>query len=51
MTSTVKFFEHDFAGTLFPLKTNLLLVQKHSAEISEYIYQRVLSTSPFKVFA
>lgn len=43
MTSTVKFFERDFGGTLFPLKTNLLLVQKHSTEISEYIYQKVLN--------
>jgi hypothetical protein len=43
VASTVEFFERDFAGTLFPLKTNLLLVQKHSVEISEYIYQRVLS--------
>ncbi|EGV32759.1 hypothetical protein ThidrDRAFT_0879 [Thiorhodococcus drewsii AZ1] len=43
MTSAVSFFERDFSGTLFPLKTNLLLVQKHSAEISDYIYQRVLN--------
>lgn len=43
MSSTIKFFERDFAGTLFPLKTNLLLVQKHSSEISDYIYQRILS--------
>ncbi|MEZ6139483.1 MAG: antiviral reverse transcriptase Drt5 [Zavarzinella sp.] len=45
MTSTVNFFERDFAATLFPLKTNLLLVQKHSTEISDYIYQRVLNNS------
>lgn len=43
MTSTVKFFESDFTGTLFPLKTNLLLVQKHGSEISDYIYQKILS--------
>lgn len=43
MTSTVKFFERDFAGTLFPLKTNLLLIKKHSPEISDYIYQNILS--------
>lgn len=43
MSSTVEFFERDFSGTLFPLKTNLLLVQKHSAEMSDYIYQRILS--------
>lgn len=45
MTSTVKFFEDDFAGTLFPLKTNLLLIQKHNSEISDYIYQKILNTS------
>lgn len=45
MTSTVKFFEGDFAGTLFPLKTNLILIQKHSSEISDYIYQRILNDS------
>ena len=43
MSSTVNFFERDFSGTLFPLKTNLLLVQKHSAEMSDYIYQRILN--------
>lgn len=43
MTSTVDFFDRDFAGSLFPLKTNLLLVQKHSTELSDYIYQRVLN--------
>lgn len=43
MTSTVKFYESDFAGALFPLRTNLLLVQNHGTELSDYIYQRVLS--------
>lgn len=43
MTSTVNFFETDFPATLFPLKTNLLLVKEHSAELSDYIYQRVLN--------
>lgn len=45
MTSTVVFYARDFAGTLFPLKTNLLLIRSHSAEISDYIYQRILNTN------
>lgn len=45
MTSTAAFYEDDLAGTLFPLKTNLLLIQTHSTELSEYIYQRVLNTA------
>jgi len=43
MTFTVKFYEADFPATLYPLRTNLLLVQNHSTELSEYIYQRVLN--------
>lgn len=43
MTRTVKFYESDLAGTLFPLRTNLLLVQTHNSELSDYIYQRILS--------
>ena len=45
VTSTVRFYESDFGATLFPLKTNLLLIQYHGPEISEYIYQRVLSAT------
>lgn len=43
MTGTVQFYESDLAGTLFPLRTNLLLMQTHSSELSDYIYQRILS--------
>lgn len=43
MTSTVKFHEGDFSGTLFPLKTNLLMAQTHHEEISSYIYQCILN--------
>lgn len=39
------FFEIDFHSSLFPLKTNLLLVKHHSAEIELYI-QKILSTDP-----
>ncbi len=42
MTATADFIKADFGGTLFPLKTNLLIAEKHEAEISQYIYQKVL---------
>jgi len=42
MSATFDFFKADFAGTLFPLKTNLLVVEKHEKEVSEYIYQKIL---------
>lgn len=42
MTATADFIKNDFSGTLFPLKTNLLMAEKHEAELSDYIYQRVL---------
>ncbi len=35
MSATFKFFKADFAGTLFPLKTNLLVAEKHEKEVSE----------------
>lgn len=42
MSATTDFIKADFGGTLFPLKTNLLMAERHEAELSEYIYQRVL---------
>ncbi len=43
MTSTREFFKSDFASTLFPLKTNLIMVDTHENEISDYIYQKILN--------
>lgn len=43
--NTKEFFEIDFQSSLFPLKTNLLLIKHHSAEIEQYI-QNILSTDP-----
>ncbi len=43
MTSTLNFIESDFKSSLFPLKTNLIMAQYHGNEISDYIYQKVLS--------
>jgi len=43
MSSTHKFMELDFPGTLFPLKTNLILAQSSSADLEAYIYGRVLN--------
>lgn len=42
MTATSDFIKADFGGTLFPLKTNLLMAERHEVELSEYIYQKVL---------
>lgn len=43
--NTRDFFEIDFHSSLFPLKTNLLLVKHHSTEIELYI-KNILSTDP-----
>jgi hypothetical protein len=42
MSATTDFVKADFNGTLFPLKTNLLMAEKHESELSQYIYQQVL---------
>ncbi len=42
MSATTDFIKSDFPGTLFPLKTNLLMAEKHEPKLTEYIYQRVL---------
>jgi hypothetical protein len=41
--STVDFIKADFTATLFPLKTNLLIAQKHGKDVSDYIYQNILN--------
>lgn len=45
MTSSVDFYNMDFAATLFPLRTNRLLVNCHSKELSDYIYQKVVNSA------
>ena len=40
--NTKNFFEVDFPGTLFPLKTNLLMIQFHHDAIKKYI-EKILS--------
>lgn len=40
-----EFFAADYSSTLYPLKTNRLMVEHHSAELSDYIFQRVLNES------
>jgi len=42
MSATTDFIKADFGGTLFPLKTNRLMAERHEAELSEYIYQKVV---------
>lgn len=43
--NTKEFFVSDYSSTLYPLKTNRLMVEHHSAELSDYIFQRVLNES------
>ncbi len=43
MDNTQEFIRADFSSTLFPLKTNRLLAEVHGKEISDYIYQKILS--------
>lgn len=43
MKNTREFFQFDYPHTLFPLKTNLLMVQHHWKELETYIYQKVLN--------
>jgi hypothetical protein len=42
MSGTTDFMKSDFASTLFPLKTNILVAENHEKEVSDYIYQNVL---------
>lgn len=45
---TKTFFEWDFNSTLFPLKTNLILIQNHYKALEKYI-ARILSDEPANV--
>lgn len=42
MSTTTDFFKADFNSSLFPLKTNLFMCDRHEKEVSEYIYQKIL---------
>ncbi len=42
MGATFDFMKADFNGTLFPLKTNLIMAEMHSTELDKYIYQSVI---------
>jgi hypothetical protein len=43
--SAEAFFQSDHGSTLFPLSTSKLMVERHSQELSDYIYQKVLNDS------
>jgi len=43
MSGTQEFYKSDFMSTLFPLKTNLLMVMNHEEEIKKYIYNNILN--------
>ncbi|MGE8360410.1 antiviral reverse transcriptase Drt5 [Pseudomonas sp.] len=44
MSKTVDFFEKDFWSGLFPMQTNFLMITRKEKELSNYIYQKVLSS-------
>lgn len=43
--SSKDFFASDYSSTLYPLKTNRLMIEHHSTELSDYIFQKVLNAS------
>lgn len=43
MPGTADFIKTDFPGTLFPMKTNLIVLDHYEQELKEYIANRVLS--------
>ena len=43
MPGTADFIKADFSGTLFPMKTNLIVLKHYETELAEYIATRVLS--------
>jgi hypothetical protein len=44
--TTQHFFAADFPSTLFPLQTVALLIANHAQQLSEHVYQKILSDSP-----
>lgn len=42
---TKSFFEHDFQSSLYPLKTNLLVIRHHHLALEQYI-SKILSVDP-----
>ncbi|MCY1207122.1 hypothetical protein D9M72_187100 [compost metagenome] len=43
MPGTAEFIKADFPGTLFPMKTNLIVLEHYEKELAAYISTRVLS--------
>lgn len=43
MSKTTDFYEKDFWSGLFPMQTNLLMITRKEKELSDYVYQKVLS--------
>ncbi|MGM8061588.1 antiviral reverse transcriptase Drt5 [Vogesella indigofera] len=43
MSKLFEFIQSDFYSTLFPMKTNLLMAEHHEAELSNYIYQKIIN--------
>lgn len=43
MSKTSEFYETDFWSGLFPMQTNFLMITRKEKELSDYVYQKVLS--------
>lgn len=43
MAGTASFIRADFAGTLFPMKTNLIVLEHYEKEVAQHIATRVLA--------
>jgi len=43
MSKTSDFYQKDFWSGLFPMQTNLLMITRKEKELSDYVYQKVLS--------
>ncbi|MBU3845818.1 MAG: RNA-directed DNA polymerase [Candidatus Acinetobacter avistercoris] len=44
MSNVIEFYKQDFPSTLFPLNTNLILIENHSEEINKYVYEKILNS-------
>lgn len=43
MSGSLDFVKSDYWATLYPLKTNLIVLENHEADVSKYIYEKILA--------
>ena len=44
MSNVIEFYKQDFSSTLFPLNTNLILIENHLEELNKYVYEKILNS-------